>query len=255
MSQAPLGKLYLVPTPLDFLCATQVPLNHVLPVGTVRAASQIDHWIGENAKSTRAFLKRIDLELALKTPLQAQTITELPRQVHKKGDLKAGGDMRPLLQAALQGHDIGLLSEAGMPAVADPGSSVVRAAHDLGLQVRPLVGPSALLLALAASGLNGQQFAFLGYLPQDAAERDTRLKALEKHALKTGETQVFIETPYRNAAMLSGLLGSLQASTRLAVCSHLTLPEMRIQSHSVADWKRHPEAPDKNTPAVFAFGP
>ena len=255
MSQAPLGKLYLVPTPLDFLCATQVPLNHVLPVGTVRAASQIDHWIGENAKSTRAFLKRIDLELALKTPLQAQTITELPRQVHKKGDLKAGGDMRPLLQAALQGHDIGLLSEAGMPAVADPGSSVVRAAHDLGLQVLPLVGPSALLLALAASGLNGQQFAFLGYLPQDAAERDTRLKALEKHALKTGETQVFIETPYRNAAMLSGLLGSVQASTRLAVCSHLTLPEMRIQSHSVADWKRHPEAPDKNTPAVFAFGP
>ena len=255
MSQAPLGKLYLVPTPLDFLCATQVPLNHVLPVGTVRAASQIDHWIGENAKSTRAFLKRIDLELALKTPLQAQTITELPRQVHKKGDLKAGGDMRPLLQAALQGHDIGLLSEAGMPAVADPGSSVVRAAHDLGLQVLPLVGPSALLLALAASGLNGQQFAFLGYLPQDAAERDTRLKALEKHALKTGETQVFIETPYRNAAMLSGLLGSWQASTRLAVCSHLTLPEMRIQSHSVADWKRHPDAPDKNTPAVFAFGP
>ena len=255
MSQAPLGKLYLVPTPLDFLCATQVPLNHVLPVGTVRAASQIDHWIGENAKSTRTFLKRIDLELALKTPLQAQTITELPRQVHKKGDLKAGGDMRPLLQAALQGHDIGLLSEAGMPAVADPGSSVVRAAHDLGLQVLPLVGPSALLLALAASGLNGQQFAFLGYLPQDAAERDTRLKALEKHALKTGETQVFIETPYRNAAMLSGLLGSLQASTRLAVCSHLTLPEMRIQSHSVADWKRHPDAPDKNTPAVFAFGP
>ena len=255
MSQAPLGKLYLVPTPLDFLCATQVPLNHVLPVGTVRAASQIDHWIGENAKSTRAFLKRIDLELALKTPLQAQTITELPRQVHKKGDLKVGGDMRPLLQAALQGHDIGLLSEAGMPAVADPGSSVVRAAHDLGLQVLPLVGPSALLLALAASGLNGQQFAFLGYLPQDAAERDTRLKALEKHALKTGETQVFIETPYRNSAMLSGLLGSLQASTRLAVCSHLTLPEMRIQSHSVADWKRHPDAPDKNTPAVFAFGP
>jgi 16S rRNA (cytidine1402-2'-O)-methyltransferase len=255
MASTSLGRLYLVPTPLDFLCATQVPLSQVLPAGTVQAASSIDHWIGENAKSTRAFLKRIDLEMALKTPLQAQTITELPRQVHKKGDLKAGGDMRPLLQAALQGHHMGLLSEAGMPAVADPGSSVVRAAHDLGLQVLPLVGPSALLLALAASGLNGQQFAFLGYLPQDAAERDTRLKALEKHALKTGETQVFIETPYRNAAMLSGLLGSLQSSTRLAVCSHLTLPEMRIQSHSVADWKRHPDAPDKNTPAVFAFGP
>jgi 16S rRNA (cytidine1402-2'-O)-methyltransferase len=221
----------------------------------VQAASHIAHWIGENAKSTRAFLKRIDLEQPLSTPLQAQHITELPRLVHKKGDLKAGGDMRPLLQAALQGHDIGLLSEAGMPAVADPGSSVVRAAHDLGLQVVPLVGPSALLLALAASGLNGQQFAFVGYLPQDAAERDARIKVLEKHALKTGQTQVFIETPYRNTAMLSALLGSLQSSTRLAVCSHLTLPEMRIQSHSVADWKRHPQAPDKNTPAVFALGP
>ena len=255
MPATPLGKLFLVPTPLDFLCATQVPLSQVLPAGTVQAASHIAHWIGENAKSTRAFLKRIDLEQPLNTPLQAQHITELPRLVHKKGDLKAGGDMRPLLQAALQGHDIGLLSEAGMPAVADPGSSVVRAAHDLGLQVVPLVGPSALLLALAASGLNGQQFAFVGYLPQDAAERDARIKALEKHALKTGETQVFIETPYRNTAMLSALLGSLQSHTRLAVCSHLTLPEMRIQSHSVADWKRHPQAPDKNTPAVFALGP
>jgi 16S rRNA (cytidine1402-2'-O)-methyltransferase len=112
-----------------------------------------------------------------------------------------------------------------------------------------------LLLALAASGLNGQQFAFVGYLPQDATERDARLKALEKHALKTGETQVFIETPYRNAAMLSGLLSSLQASTRLAVCSHLTLPEMSIDSRTVADWKRRPAPPDKNTPAVFAFGP
>ena len=255
MPATPLGKLFLVPTPLDFLCATQVPLSQVLPAGTVQAASHIAHWIGENAKSTRAFLKRIDLEQPLSTPLQAQHITELPRLVHKKGDLKAGGDMRPLLQAALQGHDIGLLSEAGMPAVADPGSSVVRAAHDLGLQVVPLVGPSALLLALAASGLNGQQFAFVGYLPQDAAERDARIKALEKHALKTSETQVFIETPYRNTAMLSALLGSLQSHTRLAVCSHLTLPEMRIQSHSVADWKRHPQAPDKNTPAVFALGP
>ena len=255
MASTSLGRLYLVPTPLDFLCATQVPLHQVLPAGTVQLASQIEHWISENAKSTRAFLKRIDLEQPLKTPLQAQQIIELPRLVHKKGDLKAGGDMRPLLQDALHGHDIGLLSEAGMPAVADPGSSVVRAAHDLGLQVVPLVGPSALLLALAASGLNGQQFAFVGYLPQDVAERDARIKALEKHALKTGETQVFIETPYRNTAMLSALLGSLQSPTRLAVCSHLTLPEMRIQSHSVADWKRHPQAPDKNTPAVFAFGP
>lgn len=255
MSPSILGRLILVPTPLDFMCANQVPLSQVLPAGTMQMASQIEHWICENAKSTRAFLKRVDGDCPLRVPLQAQLITELPRQVHKKGDLAAGLDMRPLLQAALQGHDIGLLSEAGMPAVADPGSSVVRAAHDLGLKVLPLVGPSALLLALAASGLNGQQFAFVGYLPQDASERDARLKVLEKHALKTGETQVLIETPYRNAAMLSGLLASLQPQTRLVVCSHLTLPEMTIDSRSVADWRRRPKPPDKNTPAVFGFGP
>lgn len=249
------GRLVLVPTPLDFMCASQVPLSQVLPAGTVHVASLIGHWICENAKTTRAFLKRVDSECPLRLSLQTQVITELPRQVHKKGDLAAAMDMRSMLAAALQGHDVGLLSEAGMPAVADPGSSVVRAAHDMGLQVVPLVGPSALLLALAASGLNGQQFAFVGYLPQDASERDARLKALEKHALKTGETQVFIETPYRNAAMLSGLLAHLQATTRLAVCSHLTLPEMTIDSRSVADWRQRPVPPDKNTPAVFAFGP
>lgn len=255
MNATALGKLFLVPTPLDFLCETQVPLSQVLPLGTVQAASQIDHWVVENAKSARAFLKRVDAVSPLRVPLQAQQINELPRLVHKKGDLVAGVDMRGMLQAASQGHDIGLLSEAGMPAVADPGSSVVRAAHELGMQVLPLVGPSALLLALAGSGLNGQQFAFGGYLPQDAAERSTRLKALEQHALKTGETQVFIETPYRNAAVLAALLLSLHDNTRLAVCSHLSLPEMHIQSMRVAQWKRHPQAPDKTTPAVFAFGP
>ena len=254
MNANAMGKLFLIPTPLDFMCESQVPLAQAMPMATVQAAARLEHWIVENAKSARAFLKRVDALSPLRVPLQAQQITELPRQVHKKGDLVAGGDMRGMLQAALQGHDLGLLSEAGMPAVADPGSSVVRAAHDLGLQVLPLVGPSALLLALAASGLNGQQFAFLGYLPQDAAERSARLKALEQHALKTGETQVFIETPYRNAALLAALLHSLHDNTRLAVCSHLSLPQMHIQSMRVAQWKRQPAAPDKNTPAVFAFG-
>ena len=249
------GTLYLVPTPLDFGCDTQAPITDVLPQETLRVAAGVTHWITENAKSTRAFLKRVDAHVPLAQTIQENTITELPREVHKKGDHTGEFDAKPLLKAALAGHDVGLVSEAGMPAVADPGSSVVRAAHELGIRVVPLVGPVSLLLALAASGLNGQQFAFVGYLPQDAAERDARIKALEKHALKTGETQVFIETPYRNTAMLSALLGSLQSHTRLAVCSHLTLPEMRIQSHSVADWKRHPQAPDKNTPAVFALGP
>jgi 16S rRNA (cytidine1402-2'-O)-methyltransferase len=175
--------------------------------------------------------------------------------VHKKGDHQSGFDGKPLLAAALKGHDIGLISEAGMPAVADPGSSVVRAAHDLGLTVIPLVGPVSLLLALAASGLNGQNFAFVGYLPQDAGERSARLKQLESLAHKTGQTQLWIETPYRNAAMLSGLLQSLQGGTRLAIASGLTLPSARIQSHTVAQWKKGLQGPDGHTPAVYAIGP
>ena len=249
------GRLLLVPTPLDFGCASQAPIEDVLPLATLRAAAQTTHWITENAKSTRAFLKRVGEHQALAAPLQAQTITELPREVHKKGDHKAGGfDAKPLLQAALQGHDVALVSEAGMPAVADPGSSVVRAAHDLGLQVLPLVGPVSLLLTLAASGLNGQNFAFVGYLPQDSSERTARLKQLETLAIKTGQTQMWIETPYRNPAMFSAVLQALQPNTRLAIASGLTLDSANIQSHTIATWKKGAAGPDAQTPAVFAVG-
>ena len=249
------GRLLLVPTPLDFGCTEQAPITQVLPEATLAAAAGIRHWVCENAKTTRAFLKRVAETHPLVAPLPEQNITELPRHVHKKGDHQSGFDGKPLLAAALQGHDVGLVSEAGMPAVADPGSSVVRAAHDLGLTVVPLVGPVSLLLALAASGLNGQNFAFVGYLPQDAAERASRLKQLESLALKTGQTQLWIETPYRNQAMLSGLLQSLQASTRLAIASGLTLPSAQIQSHTVAQWKKGLKGPEGHTPAVFAIGP
>jgi 16S rRNA (cytidine1402-2'-O)-methyltransferase len=245
----------LVPTPLDFGCAEQVPIQDSLPQASLSAAAVLQHWITENAKSTRAFLKRVGEVQALSAPIQAQHITELPREVHKKGDHLGGFDARPLLAAALQGQDIGLVSEAGMPTVADPGSSVVRAAHDLGIEVVPLVGPVSLLLALAASGLNGQNFAFVGYLPQDAAERASRLKQLEGLAQKTGQTQMWIETPYRNAAMLSALLHTLQAGTRLSVASGLTLPSARVQSHTVAAWKKGLAGPSGQTPAVYAIGP
>jgi 16S rRNA (cytidine1402-2'-O)-methyltransferase len=142
------GKLYLVPAPLDFGCEAEVPLQDVLPLGTLRIAAGITHWICENAKSARAYLKRVDAVAPLSAPLQAQQIQELPREVHKKGDHAGQFDARPLLAAALEGKDIGLLSEAGMPAVADPGSSVARAAHELGITVVPLTGPVSLLLAL-----------------------------------------------------------------------------------------------------------
>ncbi|WP_440107981.1 SAM-dependent methyltransferase [Acidovorax sp. BL-A-41-H1] len=253
-----LGTLYLVPAPLDFGCDTQAPLEDALPSGTLQAASRLTHWICENAKSTRAYLKRIDAVHPLAAPLQQQVITELPREVHKKGDHGDKGsapfDARPLLAAALGGQDMGLVSEAGMPAVADPGSSVVRAAHDLGIAVVPLVGPVSLLLALAASGLNGQNFAFVGYLPQDSQDRQHRIKELEALAHKTGQTQLFIETPYRNAAIWQALVQGLQPHTRLALASGLTLAQARVQSQPVHQWRQQSFTPDNRTPVVFALG-
>jgi 16S rRNA (cytidine1402-2'-O)-methyltransferase len=257
--RASVGTLYLVPTPLDHGCDTQTPLTQVLPAGTIQVAASLSHWISENAKSTRAFLKRVDAQQALAQPLQAQHITELPHAVHKKGDhagAPPGFDARALLAPALQGHDIGLVSEAGMPAVADPGSSVVRAAHTLGLPVTPLVGPVSLLLALAASGLNGQRFAFVGYLPQDEAQRAQQLKQLEARALKTGETQLFIETPYRNAALMRSMLAHLSPTTRLAACSALTLAEACVSARTVAQWRAATSDPDASArlPTVYALG-
>jgi len=249
------GKLYLVPAPLDFGCETQAPLQDALPLGTLQAAAGITHWICENAKSARAYLKRIDAVVPLAAPLQAQDIRELPREVHKKGDHAGQFDAKPLLAAALEGHDIGLLSEAGMPAVADPGSSVARAAHDLGIAVIPLTGPVSLLLALAASGLNGQNFAFVGYLPQDSGERQVRIRELEALALKTGQTQLFIETPYRNAALLQALVQTLQHNTRLAVARGLTLATAQVRSETVKAWRSKAQTgTDERLPAVFAIG-
>ena len=249
------GKLYLVPAPLDFMCNTQAALNLVMPEGTLQIASNIDHWVCENAKSTRALLKRLAEVHPLKTVLQAQQITELPRQVHNKGDHVAAVDTSGLLAPALQGLDMGLVSEAGMPAIADPGASVVRAAHALGIEVQPLVGPVSLMLALAASGLNGQNFAFVGYVPSEPDLRAQRLKALETLALKTGQTQLFIETPYRNDALLRTLLEVLQTGTRLAVSMGLTLEACRHYSGTAQDWKRAKWVLNNHTPAVFAIGP
>jgi 16S rRNA (cytidine1402-2'-O)-methyltransferase len=249
------GRLYLVPGPLDFGCDEQVDITEVLPQGTITAAARLTHWICENAKSARALLKRIGEVRPLALPLQQQEIVELPREVHKKGDHGPGGfDARGLLQAALEGRDVGLLSEAGMPAVADPGSSVVRAAHALGIEVVPLVGPVSLLLTLAASGLNGQNFAFVGYLPQDASARTQRLRELEALALRTGQTQLFIETPYRNDAIWQALMQGLKPATQVAVASGLTLPSARCRTAKVSEWKQQPAPVSGKVPAVFAIG-
>ncbi len=249
------GTLFLVPAPLDFGCSSQIALTRVLPSGTLEVAATLKHWICENAKTTRAYLKRIAETHPLCQPLQAMDLQELPHAVHKKGDHLGQFDARHLLQVALQGENIGLVSEAGMPAIADPGSSVVRAAHDLGLRVVPLVGPVSLLLALAASGLNGQNFAFVGYLPSTPAERTQRIRELESIALKTGQTQLFIETPYRNVALLQALLQTIQPNTRLATASGLTLEHAVCRSDSAKSWKHKAWTLENTQPAVFAIGP
>lgn len=254
MSHTAKGRLYLVPAPLDFGCDTQAPLQDVIPGGTLQVAARLSCWICENAKSTRAYLKRINELQPLSHALQALQIQELPRAVHKKGDHRGNFDARPLLTAAMEGRDMGLVSEAGMPAIADPGSSVVRAAHDLGLQVVPLAGPMSLMLALAGSGLNGQNFAFVGYLPQDGGERAQRIKELESLALKTGQTQLFIETPYRNAALLAALLQTLQGNTRLALSCGLTLDQGWSRSAQVSGWKRDKPMAPLDLPTVFCIG-
>lgn len=256
------GVLYLVPTPLDFgMAMDAAAVDTWLPRETMLVAGALTHWITENAKSTRAFLKRVEAAVGIAALVQAQHIAELPRAAHKKGDHtpQADGDAqaRELLAPALQGHDIGLVSEAGMPAIADPGSAVVRAAHAMGLRVVPLTGPVSLMLALASSGLNGQSFAFVGYVPQEAVERVKRLRELEALALKTGQTQMLIETPYRNTALLQALLQTLHPHTRLAVCCAMSLPQQTSRSALVSDWKRAQgwlkELP-LDTPAVFLFG-
>jgi 16S rRNA (cytidine1402-2'-O)-methyltransferase len=228
------GRLFLVPAPLDFGCDAEAPLAEALPEGTLQAAARLEHWVCENAKSLRAYLKRVNALHPLAVPLQSLQVQELPREVHKKGDHAGQFDARPLLIPAMEGRDMGLASEAGMPAVADPGSSVVRAAHDLGIEVVALVGPVSLLLALAASGLNGQNFAFVGYLPQDGAERARRIRELE--------------------SLWQALLQTLQHNTRLAVSSGLTLNGASSRSDSVKAWKQQPAPLSGSMPAVFAIG-
>ena len=261
MNQAAKGKLYLVPAPLDFGCEEQTTIKGVLPEHTLQTAASIRHWICENAKSTRATLKRIAEHHPLVCTMQEMTMTELPREAHKKGDHLPAHDeviAKAMLEKALQGFDIGLMSEAGMPAIADPGSSIVRAAHSLGIEVVALTGPISLMLALASSGLNGQNFAFNGYLPQDATARKTRIQTLEKLALSSGQTQIFIETPYRNIALFSDLLATLQATSRLSISVGLTLSNSQTISLLIKDWRTQKERSEilfaSKLPAIFCFG-
>lgn len=252
----PRGTLVLVPNTLDLGTDSEVDLPQVLPQAVIARAASLGHWVAENAKTTRAFLKRVDRLAPLARPLQAIEIHELPRAPKGRGagaGAAAAPDLAALLAPALAGQDIGLLSEAGMPAVADPGALLVEAAHAAGVPVEPLSGPSALLLALAASGLNGQSFAFVGYLPVDAAARAARIRELEALSRRLGQTQIAIETPYRNAALLGALAETLQPGTRLSVACGLTLPGGWCLTRTVQAWRAAPPVFAPRLPAVFCW--
>ncbi len=229
------GTLYLIPVPLG---AQADPLLALAPAA-VTVARGLQRFFVEHPKSARGFLKRMD------HPLPLQSLVMIPIGRHQ-----AGQDLRGLLQPLLQGEDAGVLSEAGCPAVADPGADLVRAAHESGITVMPMVGPSSLLLALMASGLNGQRFGFQGYLPVEQARRDPRIRQVEMRSRNECSTQIFIETPYRNDSLLEALLEHCAADTLLCVAVDLGEPGQTVITRSIAGWRATDWRPGKR-PAVF----
>jgi 16S rRNA (cytidine1402-2'-O)-methyltransferase len=232
------GRLYVIPSTLGL-----VPPAAVLPERTLAVARGLGYFVAETPKAARQFIKALDPT----RPLQAIAIAELSE--HTPPERVAA-----LLAPALAGEDLGLVSDAGCPTIADPGALLVAAAHRAGIAVVPLAGPSAIVLALMASGLNGQAFAFHGYLPVKADARTAAIKALDDTVTRTGATQIFIETPYRNEAMVEALLATCRASTRLCVAVDLTLASEQVLSRTISAWRKAPRPPLAKRPAVFLLG-
>lgn len=229
------GALWLLPVALG-----DTPWENCLPAATREAACRLTHFVVENAKTARAELKRIGHPL----PLRELAIEQLPATV-------TPADIERLMAPLQAGHDLGLMSEAGCPAVADPGALLVRRAHETGITVRPLVGPSSLLLALMASGLDGQRFAFHGYLPAREPERSRRVVELEGESARQKQTQIFIETPYRNSALFKTLLSACRQRTHLCVATDLSLASERIATRRVCDWNAASPPDLDKRPTVF----
>ena len=233
-----MSTLFLIPVELG-----DTPQERVLPPYNREVILGIRHFIVEEVRSARRFLKRVDKEIDI------DSLTFYPMGKHADTAL-----FTQYLKPLEAGEDVGVISEAGCPAVADPGADVVAIAQRKGFRVVPLVGPSSMILAVMASGLNGQSFAFHGYLPIDPADRVKRLKQLEARALQEHETQLFIETPYRNQKLFDVLCQALRPQTRLCVAAGITTADEWIKTHTVAEWKRQ-QLPDlSKIPAIFLFG-
>jgi 16S rRNA (cytidine1402-2'-O)-methyltransferase len=235
MSNQKQGTLFLVPVNLSEPFSAEA----ILPKDVVAIALRLDFFIAESAKTARAFLK----SLGMARPLQDLSIQELNARTGKD-------ELAEMLKPLLAGKDVGLMSEAGAPGVADPGAAVVAWAHQHHVSVMPLVGPSSILLGLMASGLNGQKFAFHGYLPQEKAARVKAIQELERESRQRNMTQIFIETPYRNHVLLADLIATLSPATRLCVACDLTGPTQIIIQQPVAAWRKAPIAARK-IPALF----
>ena len=230
------GKLYLIPNTLG----SQDPLE-VMPISVQRVVMQLDTFIVENEKSARRFIKNI-------TPKKEQaTLQLMPLNKHV-----SEATARTYLDICEKGISVGLLSEAGLPAVADPGATIVQWAHEKGISVVPLVGPSSIFMAMMSSGMNGQHFAFNGYLPIDKGERKKAIQRLEKRSQYENQSQLFIETPYRNEKLFSDLITTLHAATRLCIAMDLTLPTEYIKTLSIKDWKTQKPELHKR-PAIFVI--
>ena len=230
--------LYLIPVTLG-----ETPVSQVLPAYNHDVILGIRHFIVENVRSARRFLRLVDHEF----PIDDSTFYEMGK--HAQADQFAS-----YLKPLQQGFPVGVISEAGCPAVADPGAEVVAMAQHKGFRVIPLVGPSSMIMAVMASGLNGQSFAFNGYLPVDEADRAKKLKALESRAWNESQTQLLIETPYRNRKMFDTILRSLRPQTRLCVAAGITTSDEYIRTHTVQEWKRI-QLPDlSKIPAIFLIG-
>ncbi len=233
------GTLYLIPVTLgDDNIAGLLPTS--LPPDVIKTAQNLEHFVVESEKTARQFLS------AIKT---AKPVRELTLNLLNEHTLDK--DVAGLLSPLLAGKDVGLMSDAGCPGVADPGAKLVALAHQKNIKVVPFVGPSSILLSLMASGLNGQQFAFLGYLPVDKLARNNKLKEIEKRSQTHNETQIFIETPYRNQHMLEAILTSCNANTRLCVASQLSLPDEMIVTKRISDWKQSALPDLHKKPTVF----
>jgi 16S rRNA (cytidine1402-2'-O)-methyltransferase len=229
------GTLYLIPVTLG-----EDNITQVLPPDVGKVAQRLDNFVVESEKSARHFLSTI------KTirPVRELTLNLLNEHTEQK-------DVNALLAPLLAGKDVGLMSDAGCPGVADPGAKLVELAHQKGIRVIPFVGPSSILLSLMASGFNGQQFTFLGYLPVDKTQRNQKLKAIEKRSLTNKETQIFIETPYRNQHMLEAIMSVCQPNTKLCIACDVSLTTELISSKTIASWRKSPLPDLHKRPTIF----